>query len=136
MRKIEDELKGVNGIEKITSFSLENVSVIDVVIDINEDDQDEIKNEIREAVAKVKGLPVEVTESPKVTEIKISLVPIIEVGLSGDIPYKSLRERARLFEKKLKEISGVTRVDRFGYRAREIKVEVSQDAINKYQIPM
>jgi multidrug efflux pump subunit AcrB len=134
--KIENELKGVSGIDRFTSFSMENVSVIDVVIDINESDQDEIKNEIREAVGRVTDFPKEVTESPEVKEVKVSLVPIIEVGLTGDLPYRELRELARLFEKKLKDIPGVGKVDRFGYRAREIKVEVSQRSIREYQIPL
>jgi len=134
--KIEDELKGVSGIDKMTSFSMENVSVIDVIIDVNESDQDDIKNEIREAVGRVTDFPEEVSESPRVTEINISLIPVIEVGLSGDIPYRDLRELARLFEKKLKEVPGVSRVDRFGYRAREIRVEVSPSAVKNYQIPM
>lgn len=134
--KIEDELKSVAGIEKITSFSMENISFVRVQIDINESDQEKIKTEIREAVNKVTDFPKEVTESPQVTEIKISLVPIIEVGLTGDVPYKELREHARIFEKKLKVLPGVSRIDRFGYRTREIKVEVSPRAIEQYQIPM
>ncbi len=65
------------------------------------------------------------TESPLVTELSTSMVDVIEVGLAGDIPYGELREHARLFEKKLKNVSGVARLDRFGYRSREIKIEVS-----------
>jgi len=134
--KIEEELKSVTSIDKITSFSMENVSVINVVIDVNARDQDEIKTEIREAVGRVTDFPVEVTKSPLVTEMNTSQMDVIEVGLSGNIPYRELRELARLFEKKLKNVPGVSRLDRFGYRSREIKVEVSPSAVEKYLIPL
>jgi len=134
--KIEEELKSVIGIDNITSVSMENVSAIIVTLDVDASDQDEIKTEIREAVGRVTDFPVEVTESPLITELNTSLMDVIEVGLSGDIPYRNLRELARLFEKKLKNVPGVSRLDRFGYRSREIKVEVPPSAIEKYQIPL
>lgn len=135
--KIEEELKSVVGIDYFTSFSMENVSAIMVIVDINEKDQDKIKTEIREAVGRVTDFPAEVTDSPLITELNTTTaMEVIEVGLSGDLPYKETRELARLFEKKLKTISGVSRLERFGYRAREIKVNVSPRSIGKYQIPM
>ena len=134
--KIEQEMKTVTGIDRITSVSMENVSVVVVVIDINERDQDKIKTEIREATGRVKDFPVEVTEAPLITELSSTEFSVIEVGLSGERSYRELRELARLFEKKLKNISGVSRLGRFGYRAREIKVEVSPSAVERYQIPL
>lgn len=134
--KIEEELKSVTGIENITSISMENVSAIMVTLDVDASDQDEIKNEIREAVGRVTDFPPEVTESPMVTELSSTMADVIEVGLSGDVPYRELREHARLFEKKLKSVPGVARLNRYGYRSREIKVEVSPDAAAEYQIPL
>ena len=134
--KIEEELKSLTGIDKYTSISVENVSAIIVTIDIDASDQDDIKTKIREAVGRVTDLPPEVTESPRVTELSTSLMDVIEVGLSGDVPYRQLREQARLLEKKIKNIPGVSKVDKFGYRAREVKVEVSPEAVRNYQVPL
>ena len=134
--KIEEELKTVTGIDKFVSYSMENVSLIMVTLDINIDDQDKLKTEIREAVSRVTDYPEEVTESPKVSEMSSADMEIIEVGLTGDISYRDLREHARLLEKKLKDLSGVSHLKKFGYRDREIKVEVSPDKLSDYQIPM
>ena len=134
--KIEEELRTVTGIDNITSISMENISAIIVTLDVDASDQEEIKTEVREAVGRVTDFPVEVTESPLVVELSTAQMDVIEVGLSGDLPYRDLRELARLFEKKLKNVPGVSRLDRFGYRAREIKVEVSPGAIESYQVPM
>jgi len=134
--KIEEELKSVTDLDKTTSISVENVSAIIVTIDIDASDQEDVKNKIREAVGQVTDLPPEVTESPKVTELNSSFMDVIEVGLSGDVPYRQLREQARLLEKKLRNIPGVSRLDKFGYRDREIKVEVSPKAAVNYQVPL
>ncbi|MGB2981765.1 MAG: efflux RND transporter permease subunit [Candidatus Zixiibacteriota bacterium] len=134
--KIEDELKGLTGIERITSVSMEDMSLVDVKIDPDEKNQNEIKRKIREAVDRVTDFPPEVTQAPLVDDISTANFPVIEIGLSGDIPYRELREYARQFEKKLREVSGVARLERFGYLFREIKVEVSPEAVTQYQIPL
>lgn len=134
--KIEDELKAVTGIKKYTSTSMENMSVISVTIDIDVKDVDKVKADIRDAVERVTDFPEEVTETPQIEEIDTSRIAIIEVGLSGDLSYRELREHAKQFEKKLKEVSGVSRVEKYGYRAREIKVELLPEALERYQIPM
>ena len=134
--KIEEELEEVSGIERMTSVSMENISVINVIIDPDVGDEGEVKTEIREAVTRVTDFPVEVTESPVVTDLKTSIFPVIEVGLAGDLPYKDLREIAKGLEKKLETLPGVSSVDKYGYLAREIKVEVSPESIRKYQIPL
>jgi multidrug efflux pump subunit AcrB len=133
---LEDELKNVTGIDKIFSTSMENLSVLDILIDPDARDPEGIKSDIREAVGRVTDFPEEVTESPLVTEITTAIFPIIEVGITGDIPYRELREIAKQFEKKLKEVPGVSSLDKYGYRAREIKVEVSPTQMDRYQIPL
>ncbi|MGB2990928.1 MAG: efflux RND transporter permease subunit, partial [Candidatus Zixiibacteriota bacterium] len=64
--KIEDELKGLTGIERITSVSMEDMSLVDVKIDPDEKNQNEIKRKIREAVDRVTDFPPEVTQAPLV----------------------------------------------------------------------
>jgi len=134
--EIEKEIKEVVGIKRYLSWSMENVSSIHVVIDPDADDEDKVIREIREAVTRVSDLPSEVTESPLVTELGTSSFPMIEVGFAGNIPYKELREHARLFEKKLENLSGVSSVERYGYRAREIRVEVSPKALAKSDLSL
>ena len=134
--KLEESLKTVNGIKKILSASRENVSMIYIEIDTDEPKPQKVKDKIREAVNRVTDLPVEVTDRPLVIEGTSALFPIIDIGITGDVPYKELREHARLFEKKLKDLQGVSEVKRYGYRAREIKIEVDPKKIEEYQMPL
>ncbi len=58
---IEKELKGVDGIERMQSTSIENSS--NILLEINQDvkDKDKVVDDIREAVDRVRDLPKEVT---------------------------------------------------------------------------
>jgi multidrug efflux pump subunit AcrB len=134
--KIEEELEEVDGIERFTSFSMENISVVHVWIDRGSRDPKKIKTDVRDAVSRASDMPAEVDEDPLIEDITTAThIPIIEVGLSGDVPYPLLRDTARRLEKGLQDLSGVGSVSKFGYLDREIKVEVEKDAIERYQIP-
>jgi len=134
--EIEEELKSVSSLDKITSYSMENLSVITVEIDVNADNKEEIKDDVREAVNRVTDLPAEVEEAPLLVEVSNDILPVIDVGVSGEIPYRQLRETARLFRKKLLDVPGVSNVNEFWYLDREVKVAVSPEAIERYQIAL
>jgi multidrug efflux pump subunit AcrB len=133
--EIEEELKEVDGIDRYTSFSMENISIVHIWIDREMSDKNKVKTDIRDAVSRVSDLPVEVDEDPVVEELTTSTaIPIIEVGLTGDVPYTLLRTVARRAEKALQALPGVRSVTKYGYLDREIKVEIVQDALERYQI--
>ena len=134
--KLEEELKAVTGIDRITSVSMENISVITIILDPDAKDHDEINSDIDDAVGRVTDFPIEVTESPAIVVVETDVFPVVEVGLTGDVPYKELREVARLFEKDLENVEGVSSVRKYGYLAREVHVDVLPVAQDKYQIPM
>ena len=134
--EIEKELREVTGIKRYQSWSMENVSIVHVVIDADEKDQDKVIRDVREAVSRVTDLPAEVTESPLVTELGTSIFPMIEIGITGEVPYAELREISRNFQKKLESFQGVSRVERFGYLAREIKVAVSPESLKHWRVSL
>ena len=134
--EIEKEIKEVTGIKRFMSWSMENVSSIHIIIDSDVENEEKVIREIREAVSRVEDLPQEVTESPLVTELTTSSLPVIEVGLAGEMPYVELREIARRFEKKLKNVEGVSRVERYGYRAREVQIAVDPRKLDDSEVSL
>jgi len=134
--KLEDQLANVDGLDQMTSNSLENISVIDIKIDPEERDKEKVKRDIRDAINRVTDLPPEVTEAPYVFEVKAENFEVLWVGIGGEIPYPELRELAKQFEKKLEDVEGVSRIKKTGFLDREIKVEVSKEATEEYQIPL
>jgi multidrug efflux pump subunit AcrB len=134
--KIEEELKQVDGLDTVSSFSMEDISVIKLKLDADSSDKDKVKSDVRDAVSHVSDLPVEVDEKPLVDEITTATgIPIIEVGLTGKVEYKILREWARRIEKALQDVTGVASLRKYGYLDREIKIKVAQDAVERFQVP-
>lgn len=134
--KIENELKSVSGIKYYTSVSMDNISAVRVFIDEDFKDQNRVKDEIRRAVDRVNDFPTAVAKRPVVDDLNSSIFPILEVGITGHIPYPQMREVAKKLKKKLENISGVSSLDPFGYLAREIKIEVSPEKVKKYHISL
>ncbi len=134
--EIEKEIKEVTGIKRYMSWSMENLSNIHIVIDPDVEDEEKVIREIREAVSRVTDLPEEVTESPLVTELSTSSFPMIEIGLAGDLPYAELRKIARQFQRKLENVDGVSSVERYGYRTREIQIEINPDKLDKADVSL
>jgi multidrug efflux pump subunit AcrB len=134
--KIEDQLRTVEGIKHFSSWSTENFSMIHIVIHPDEPDHDEVVMDVRDAVNRATDLPREIIEAPYVKELTTSEFPMIEVGLTGDIPYAELKELARQLEKRLQDIPGVSRLERYGWRDREIRIEVSPEKLLEYELPV
>ena len=134
--KIEKELKSINGIKSLSSLSQENLSLISINLDPNLSDSEKVKDKIKKAVDKVKDLPEEVSEAPEVVSFTTDEINhVLITGIYGtDVPYETVRERARLFEKKLLNLSEVGKIEKLGYRAKEINIEISPQTLEKYLI--
>lgn len=133
--RIEEELKEVDGIEKLTSFSMENISIIHVRLDPDIKDKKKVKTDVRDAVSRTADLPPEVDEAPLVEELTTATgIPVIEIGITGQVGYGTLREIAQEAERELLNLPGVASLTKYGYLDREIKIEVGQSALERYGV--
>lgn len=136
-RLIEDELKGVTGIDNFKSVSGENVSSVTVEIDIDYPDQKAVKGDVRRAIDRVSDLPTEIEGRPVVRDLKASERPVLIVGVSGkDATYGELRRIAKLVERDLKRIRGVSQIDRYGFRDLEFHVDLDPARLNDKYIAL
>ncbi len=130
---LEKELKGVDGIEKMHSYSLENYSTILINIDPDNKKPEKVVRDIERAVDRVKDLP-EDSEDPEVLEISTKEIPVIEVSLSGGLSEAELQDQAEFLEDRLEDIEGLAKVERVGFRDREIWVEVEPSKLEEYYV--
>ncbi len=136
---IEDQLREVEGIEELFSFSLESRSVVVIKLDPDLQDNDRAVTDIRDAIDLVTDFP-EDAEDPIVRELTTSLLPVIEIsvvrkrGVSNDDDERQLRWHARALQDILMELPGVAKIDRQGYRDREMIVEVDPVLLHDYHI--
>lgn len=133
---IEKELKGVDGIERMQSTSLENSSNISIEISQDVKNKRKVINDIQKAVDRVKNLPQGVEDDPVVTEVTSGEIPIIQVALSGQMPESQLQEYAENLEDILEDVEGVSKISRIGYRDREVWVEVDPEKLAQLHLSL
>ncbi|MCF8428860.1 MAG: efflux RND transporter permease subunit, partial [Bacteroidia bacterium] len=123
-KHIEKSVKSISGVKKVTSSSLQNVSL--VTVEFNTDVQIPIaKQRVKDQVDKVrKELPQVLTSEPTVVEIDVSQMPIMFVHLSGDYPLDKLKEYAEDLQDKIESLKEITRADIVGALDREVQVNL------------
>ena len=132
---IEKELKEVDDLEEIRSVSGDNISMIYIKMNPDAKDKNKIVNDVQRAVDKVKDMPSDAEDS-LVQEINMKLIPVIEVAISGEMSEFKLQEYAESLESILLNIEEIAKVERSGWRDREIWVEVDPKKLKDYYISL
>ncbi|MBL7980391.1 MAG: efflux RND transporter permease subunit [Flavobacteriales bacterium] len=118
--RIEDDIKGVTGVERISSVSQENGGVIIVEV-IKGYDVDVVLQDVKNAVERIPTLPdgMEPIRTFKLENIR----PAVTFALSGDgVDLKALKLIARRVEQDLRSIGGISKVEVTGYPDEEVEV--------------
>jgi multidrug efflux pump subunit AcrB len=122
--KIEKELKGIDGVKKITSKSLQDVSLVMIEFG-TEVDIDEAFQDVTEAVDKSKSdLPEGILNEPNITKIDLSEMPILYVNLSGDLSLVKIKEYAETLQEDIESLKEISRVEIIGALDREIQINI------------
>jgi multidrug efflux pump len=133
--KIEKELKGIRGIEEITSSSAEGLSMIDVEF-TPDVPSDVALQRVRDKVDLAKGeLPLD-AEEPVITEINRAELPIMYISISGDVSPVQLEAIADDMQDVLETVSGVLKVEVLGTLEREIRLEFNPDRLASYNLTL
>ena len=123
-RPIEKQLKGIAGVKKITSNSLQDFSSI--AIEFNTDVAvPEAKQRVKDAVDKSKSdLPNNLLSDPSVMDIDFSEIPIMYIQISGNYDLDQLKKYADMAQDRIESLNEITRVDIVGALEREIQINV------------
>ena len=130
--KIEDNLKGLIGIERVTSVSRENSASITVEIEKGRE-IDVLLSEVKNAVDRVPSFPTGM-EPPIIAKIE-NIRPTINFILSGDgISLKTLKEYARGIENDIRGMEGISQISLSGFPDEEIEIAVSENDLLAYNL--
>ena len=134
--KIENKLRGIEGVKEIISYSAESVS--NISIEFNPDvDIDMALQRVRDKVDQsMSDLPQDLTEEPIITEISMSDFPVFVVAISGDVPEHDLKKIADEMQDRFESVKGVLEVDLSGTRDREILVVFDYERLQSYSLTM
>jgi len=130
--KIEDNLKGLNGVQRVTSTSRENSGTINVEIEKGKD-IDFMLLEVKNAVDRVPSFPVGM--EPLVVAKQESSRPTITFAISGNnIPLATLKEIGRQVENDLRAIDGISQIQISGYPEEEIEIAINETNLLAYNL--
>ncbi|TAL37731.1 MAG: efflux RND transporter permease subunit [Spirochaetes bacterium] len=136
-KPLEDELGSVSGIKHLSSESKEGLSLITVEFSMGVN-LDRAAQDLRDKISVAKNnLPDDITDDPVVSKIDYDAQPVIRMALISDLPAGDMYDLAReTIKPKLEKINDVGNVQIIGGSRREIQIEIDQNKINEYVVPM
>lgn len=130
--KIEDNLKGIVGVERVTSVSRENSARVNVEVEKGKN-IDVVLSDVKNAVDRVPSFPSGM-EPPVIAKVE-STRPTISFTISGEnLSLKSLKEYGRIIENDLRNIDGISQVDLSGFPEEEIEISVRENDLRAYNL--
>ncbi|TXD49727.1 efflux RND transporter permease subunit [Polaribacter sp. IC073] len=130
--KIEDNLKGIVGVERVTSVSRENSASVNIEVEKGKN-IDVVLSDVKNAVDRVPSFPSGM--EPAVIAKVESVRPTISFTVSGeDIPLKSLKQYARNVENDIRGIDGISQVEISGFPDEEIEISVRESDLRSYDM--
>lgn len=127
-QKIEDKIKGINGINKYTSVSQNSLSNITLEFEPGQDmtqAMGDVRSKVDEAGA---ALPAD-AEEPFINQIDSSIEPFLSIVLSGPYTQTQLTDFAEQLKTEVENIPEVANVTYSGSKEREIAVRVDQNKL-------
>lgn len=123
-KPIEKQLKGIAGVKKLNSTSLQDVSVIMVEFNTSMN-VSSAKEKVKDAVDKAAtDLPKDLTRQPNVMEVNFSELPILYINLAGKMDLNKLKKYADDMKDRIEGMKEISRVQMVGDLEREIQINV------------
>jgi multidrug efflux pump subunit AcrB len=130
VNKIEENLKGISGIERFTSSSSENLATITVEVERTSNSK-EVLDDVENAVNQISSFPGNM--EPVTVFLRENLTLTITFGLTGEnLSLSSLKSTARDLEDALRKLKGISKVQLLGLPSEEIEIAVNQEEMRAY----
>jgi len=136
-KPLEDALSGLENITEVTSFSLDNASV--VLIEFNPSaDMDEALQDAQRKINNAQNKLPSAAQKPVLAKIEPNASPVLQV--SAIAPNISDREFMLLMEKQIlpsiKQTKGVADIQVIGGERREFKVDIDRDKLKSFGLTL
>ncbi len=134
-RPLETALRGIEGIDNTYVSASDGAVSVVCEFDITVDNDTALRR-VRIKVDEAKVEFPAVADDPRVIEASFALFPILVIGISGDVPEKTLVRHAQTLQDELKTISSVLSADISGKREEQIEIIISPAAISAYGLSL
>ncbi|MBN1782446.1 efflux RND transporter permease subunit [bacterium] len=129
--KIEDNLKGVTGIERVTSVSSENACRITVTV-LTGYDINIVLQDVKDAVNQVSSFPVGMERLTIYRQEARNFA--IDFVLAGEASLAELKKEARRVERDLLSKDGISKVSLSGFPDEEIEIALREKDLRAYEL--
>lgn len=130
--KIEDNLKGLEGVERVTSTSRENSGTINVEIEKGRN-IDFMLLEVKNAVDQVPTFPSGM--EPLIVSKLRPVRQTISFAISGEqIPLGTLKQIGRQIENDIRGMEGISQISISGFPEEEIEIAVDEKSLLAYNL--
>jgi len=133
VQRIEEQIQGIDGIDRMTSYAVEGVGVVRAELARSASVSRKL-DEIKSAVDRITTFP-EQAERPEVREIT-NRQRVIELVVYGDVGEAVLREFAYRIKDELAATPGISLVQVARVRDYEVSIEVPNDVLRAYGLTL
>ena len=133
IQRIEDQVKAVEGIDRMLATAAENVGVVTVEL-YRGTDLDRARTDIKSEVDRITAFPDE-AEEPVVAEVT-NREQVLQVAVHGDVPLRVLREATQQAENDLTLKPEISYVRMDGVPDEEISIELSRNALRAHRLTL
>ena len=131
VNKIEDNLEGLKGIDRVTSVSKESFANIRVEL-LEAADPNEVLQDIDNAVGQITNFPPSM-DPPVIVKEEI-LNYTMTLGLMGDVSLTALKDHAKYIKDDLLVSPNLSQVFLSGYPEEEIEVRLHENDMRAYEL--
>jgi len=132
-QKIEEQIEGVDGIDRVTSIAAEGIGVVRIELSRGVYPPTKL-DEVKAAVDRITTFPDE-AERPEVKQL-VTRQRVIELAVFGEASEATLREMAYRIKDDLTGTPGISLVQVARVRDYEISVEVPNDVLRAYGLTL
>src|SRR5690554_6612276 len=129
--RIEDAIKDVDGIKRISATAREGLGSVTIEIE-NSYDVQVVMDEIKMRVDAIPSFPQQI-EKPTIYQLRPQR-EVIWIAVYGDMDEAMQKELAKQIRDDLKKIGGISKVEVVGARNYEISVEISEADLQRYNL--
>ncbi|MFL6796756.1 MAG: efflux RND transporter permease subunit [Xanthobacteraceae bacterium] len=135
LRPVETQLKSVGNIKEMRSSAFEGGGFVLLEFEAGFDARSALAD-VRAKVDQSKhDLPRDIDE-PQVQEVNLSLYPVLVLGLSGDVPERTLLRLARAAKNSIEQAPGVLSAELRGARDEAVEIIVDPTLLNSYAVSL
>jgi len=133
VRPMEQELRAIEGVRKMTSQSSEGRASVTLEFDAGFDPRRALAD-VRERVDIANASLPDEAEEPRVIEVNVGLFPVLSIGLSGNLEEAKRLAVARRLQEAIEGIPQVLEVDIGGEREALLEVVVDPLVLESYGV--